>query len=581
MVSRNSLFMNCPDASPVFLRSVPSQVSHLIPDGASSITFCKSNLRAYMQLFWKCIVAFGIAGLWLAPVVAAAQSVDSLSAADLKAMRLILSEQERKAFDRLTTLQEQREWARRYWKRRDPTPTTERNERFEEFLQRLEYARQWFRAPNELGFDDRGRIYVRYGEPTERFIQPIGELLVKPNESWSYSSVYPGLVFDFVSRGAYYRLVDDLTQALGARAEPAAEIENLINLYESRAHLDPRYERVASELRRALAVDMSDYGSRSDPRNMRIGNLNLARQEMGDILGEWQKIRTEAPRVLYRYDYKKKPLAMAHSLARFRANEGRVRVEFYYGIPYNQLKFEPRDRFYQTRIKGAIAVFDSSFRKLAQDTIETQLMAPGVAAMQRGAFISQFNFELDPGQYHLAMRFENPAGNRLGILRAEFRCPTFPADELAMSDLQLSPQIVRPYAAGDTVQDLRFQRFIKHGLRIMPLPGLTIDKKRMLYVYFEIYNLQTDSRGNTQYELEYALRNLEEKKGWLSRLFAGEKPVLSVTESRTGRERNPIEYMGIDLSQQNAGKYRLQVVVRDRVSGQSVKAAVPVKVVSR
>ncbi|MDQ7052682.1 MAG: GWxTD domain-containing protein [candidate division KSB1 bacterium] len=511
------------------------------------------------------------------------QSIQELTEADFKAMRLILSEQDRKAFDRLNTLDEKREWARIYWKRRDPTPTTDQNERYEEFIQRLKYVRQWFSAPSELGFDDRGRIYLRYGEPTERFVQPIGELNVKPNESWSYSGIYPGLVFDFVSRGTYYRLVDDLSQALGARTEPAAEMENLINLYDSRTHLDPRYERIASELRRALSVDMSDYGARSDPRNLRIGNLNLARQEMADIVNELQRIRTEAPKVVYRHDYKKKPLAIAHSLARFRAPDGRVRVELYYGIPYNQLQFEPRGQLFQAPLIGSIAVFDSSFRRLALDSINTRLLARNAVAMQRGAFISQFNFRLAPGKYHLAIRFENPAGNRLGILRAEFTCPLFPDDALAMSDLQLSPQIVRPHgiAGRDSVQQQRMRRFIKHGLRVMPLPGLTIDKSRMLYVYFEIYNLQADAGGKTQYELEYSLRDLAEKKGLIRRLFGGKKPVLSVVESRSGRDRNPIEYIGIDLSQQKPGKYRLQIVVRDKVSGQKVQASVPVNVVQR
>ncbi|RMD94438.1 MAG: GWxTD domain-containing protein, partial [Calditrichaeota bacterium] len=78
------------------------------------------------------------------------QSLDSLTTSDLAAFRTILAEKERKAFDKLPTPAAKREWVKIYWKRHDPTPTTEKNERLEEFWRRLQYARKWFSAPDPV-----------------------------------------------------------------------------------------------------------------------------------------------------------------------------------------------------------------------------------------------------------------------------------------------------------------------------------------------------------------------------------------------------------------------------------------------
>jgi len=97
-----------------------------------------------------------------------------------------------KGYDRL-------EWLRKYWKLRDPTPTTEVNECQDEFEKRMEYAWEnfsetwnyrnfkvlqdqylrdgWPHAP----WDERGEIYILYGEPESISIAGFNE------EEWSYN----------------------------------------------------------------------------------------------------------------------------------------------------------------------------------------------------------------------------------------------------------------------------------------------------------------------------------------------------------------------------------------------------------
>lgn len=70
----------------------------------------------------------------------AAQVPGSLSPSDVESLRLILTEKERKEFDKQGSSRAQASWAKIYWKSRDPTPTTEKNERLQEYIRRVAHA---------------------------------------------------------------------------------------------------------------------------------------------------------------------------------------------------------------------------------------------------------------------------------------------------------------------------------------------------------------------------------------------------------------------------------------------------------
>jgi GWxTD domain-containing protein len=57
------------------------------------------------------------------------------------------------------------EWVRRYWKFRDPTPTTPENERLQVHERRVAEAKRLFAWKKPPGWDDRGRIWIQFGEP--------------------------------------------------------------------------------------------------------------------------------------------------------------------------------------------------------------------------------------------------------------------------------------------------------------------------------------------------------------------------------------------------------------------------------
>jgi GWxTD domain-containing protein len=87
-----------------------------------------------------------------------------------------------------------------FWQRYDPTPETDRNEFKEEFFQRLRRANFEFSATRPGWKTDRGRVYIRHGEPDsiEREpYRPDGP----PTETWTYDM--SGLVFVFIDRAGF------------------------------------------------------------------------------------------------------------------------------------------------------------------------------------------------------------------------------------------------------------------------------------------------------------------------------------------------------------------------------------------
>jgi len=88
-----------------------------------------------------------------------------------------------------------------FWRKRDPTPGTPRNERREGFYQAIAYANREYKEGGRKSVagwrSDRGRIFARYGAPADVFRQQ-NEGRAPPYEVWRYST----------GKGSYYIFAD-------------------------------------------------------------------------------------------------------------------------------------------------------------------------------------------------------------------------------------------------------------------------------------------------------------------------------------------------------------------------------------
>ncbi|HEU5219524.1 MAG TPA: GWxTD domain-containing protein, partial [Gemmatimonadales bacterium] len=141
---------------------------------------------------------------------------------------------------------------RRFWTIRDRVELRPEGSRLAEHLRRVAVARQEFAFTGEDGVerpDDRGRVFIRHGEPDDRASFTIPG--VEPNESWRYRRGASDMVLHFSARHGPkdFRLIEsvlDVTdvrssvgfgQAAGA-AQATASGEQLLR---SRSALSPLY----------------------------------------------------------------------------------------------------------------------------------------------------------------------------------------------------------------------------------------------------------------------------------------------------------------------------------------------------
>jgi GWxTD domain-containing protein len=111
----------------------------------------------------------------------------------LEPLSFIADSREIEELKALPEAEQARGWEE-FWKRRDPTPETARNEVQLEFFRRVRYAEKHFQGFGPGWRSDMGRIYIRHGPPDQIENRPPSSTTPQL-EIWYYNSPYRRYVF--------------------------------------------------------------------------------------------------------------------------------------------------------------------------------------------------------------------------------------------------------------------------------------------------------------------------------------------------------------------------------------------------
>lgn len=344
------------------------------------------------------------------------------------------------------------EYWHRYWKRQDPTPTTDRNERYEEHLRRAAYADQAF-SSHYGRWDDRGRVYVKYGEPDEREAHPMGSgphgvglestqdlgdgacmpgpakrdlPLTRGWELWTYSRL--AKQFKFVTDGIQYKMVGSLAAA-------------------------------------------NEWKDKTVPAAASLAAAEVPHYELEAL-----------PASDYRHDYGQ-PLDFTVSLDRFADSLG-AEVWLSYGLPLAEIDYDSTGG---GLVERRIVINDNELREVARDCqILTPRRAGDPKALAEAQAIDICRFRLGPGQYTASISLFDFHSGKTGIYKIPFWVIDYHRGEEPASDLLLALDITR---SPDST------RFTKNGYRVVPQPGRSFGRGKPLFFYYELYNLRQDQEG--------------------------------------------------------------------------------------
>jgi GWxTD domain-containing protein len=96
-----------------------------------------------------------------------------------------------------------------FWKKRDPNPNTPRNERMEDYYQRVAYANKHFGHYQPGWRTDMGMVYLIFGPPNNVERHPF-DIDSKPYEVWTYYDISYSFVFLDETGFGDYRLITPL-----------------------------------------------------------------------------------------------------------------------------------------------------------------------------------------------------------------------------------------------------------------------------------------------------------------------------------------------------------------------------------
>jgi GWxTD domain-containing protein len=446
------------------------------------------------------------------------------------------------------------EWMRYFWREHDPTPTTSENEFQREHWRRVRYSLYYFSNPlGPLPWDDRGEVYIRYGEPSER--------TYRLDEYWDRRGTLSarGSRLQGLSAGA----AQERDFSPDATGSGPSETDNAYQLKsnDSEVMFNPREfdGEIWDYYQHGLTFQFQDEDELGIFILVPYSDGLGPSREFGDFV-QAKITAVDLQPAIYMHDYGAEHLEYALDFARFRS-EGRLfTLDVNLGYPLAELARGGPDST-QISLRRAVVIRDDSLREVAAD-LGVVTRRVGAAGLQQQLMVEQKNFELPPGAYQLSVCIEDLYSGKKGIYRKNLRLPEFASREVQeISDIELASFVWSIYEPGSP--------YVKSNRLVMPLPSHVYMQNQPIAFYYEVYNLARNAGDSAIYNVEYEILDPEAKNVFYS-------------ETRgvfTSLERDVYQFGSIDKAGLQPGEYLLSINVADQLTNKEKRTLTRFKVI--
>jgi len=425
----------------------------------------------------------------------------------------IITPRERSVFLQLRTDRERELFIEAFWKQRDPTPNTPRNEFREEHYRRIEHANHYFgrNTPKPGWKTDRGRIYIILGEPQD-IMRTSGKSEVYPTETWFYQGMTdlgfpPGFHLIFYQRGATgeYRLYSPLqdgpqrllTQYYGDPGDYIAANETL-------REVNPQLAELSLSL---ITGDQSVYGGRpsmsSDILIERVESSPVRRVE--DLYAQKFLEYKDIVGVEYSTNY----IGSYTSVKVSRNTPGTYFVS--YAIEPERLSVNQyEDKYYTSlKINGTLANTEGKTLYQYEKTYQIEFNQDRMVDFSHRSFNLQDMIPVIPGRLRLSVLLQNEASKEFTSLETDLLIPGEDSP-LHMTSLILGFQVRREQAGTGRQRPFQLGRN-----QILFSANRTFLRQDDLWLGFQIHGLTPQQRENGR--IRYSLRRDQEEVAVISR----------------------------------------------------------------
>ena len=430
-------------------------------------------------------------------------------------------------------------WLAEFWATRDAGELRRSGERIAEHYRRMWFARRNYRLVStkrqyrieeryrsyNRDYDDRGLIYIRHGDPTER--ASVTNQSLPLNQSWRYARPEGDLLFHFVAREDVqdYKLVESVYDVLGfdvavaLRSGQATPIQRAAatDLLQSREHLSPIYGRLLAaggvgtmglmDRERAAGRQSIQLGTNSDSYGLRFpGILEDARW---DVLAAGSR-------------------------------DGATLVHLAWGVPAKSLLAVASSRGTMYPIRVRFSLTDLATGQVVS-TIDSTTTFVSAQPVPRGEWlVGRIGVWTPPGRYQWRVAVQE---GETGILSAPDTVVVVGVRRMALTDL----------VVGSRSANLRWQRTPEDTVFFNP--SATHRSDVPLELFFEVLGIPAGESYRTDVKV-----TRPSGLGPIGRLVTGGGSInVRYTEESRG-ERTPIQRT-LDLSRLKAGTYTLDVTI--------------------
>ena len=425
-------------------------------------------------------------------------------------------------------------WLQEFWNGRDHASLRSPNERLKEHYRRLYYVRRNFMlaSPNRhyqieeiyhsgsTEFDDRGMVYLKHGDPTDR--ASLTGANIEPNETWRYARPDGDLIFNFVSREDVqdFKIVESLLDILGYATAvqlqgtevPLAFNSTTEQLLSSREQISPLYTKMKGAGSGSVGRYMSEERAQGQ-KSVAIGTTT-------------DSYELHFPRTLAA---KVQVLAVGHDSA------GSL-VQVAYAVPGSALVAitTPRGQVYPIRLR--FVALDSVGHAVASiDTTRFFLSHTPVPPSEH--LVGRAQVHVPPGVHRYRVMLQE--GEESGVVLPTDTVRVSTNRRLALSDLVL----------GRRANNLLWIAAPEDTVFINPLQ--TFHRSEDMQLYYEVYGAE----GGVTLKTEIVV-----KKGSGGGLFGGGSAMsLKFEEPSVGQVDRMLRE--VSLTKLKAGNYTMVVTV--------------------
>ncbi|MDZ7860887.1 MAG: GWxTD domain-containing protein [Candidatus Krumholzibacteriota bacterium] len=477
-------------------------------------------------------------------------------------LQYLFNKYQKKEFLSMESVAGRTKWRKKFWIYKDPTPTTEKNERKIEHEARVKLAGKLFGMEKPPGWDKRGETLIRFGMPSSRTKVP-GEVgfyrMTPPGEIWYYKKLDMLIPFqNFNLNGVFIYAIEHYGESSRQTLDRLRRMKQFYNLRSIEELMFTRPEDVINVIE--FNPDDIDYIADQDIRAKKARDLIAAIENRKMIKSKrnFYKYLQDNP-TIYSFEVNQEKLPVYFDITKFKDGANSVETKINFEIPSSEIRFIKKEGELRGEVLLSALVRDINMKKVSSGHDTIRVAQPGLSKFSGpGHLPGQIVMSLNPGYYRIGLEAKDTSSDHRGVYNTTAQID--PMDNrLAMSDIQLASVIRK--ANNQT-------KFTRGGLQIIPHPLHAYRIPYPLTFYFEIYGLETNSDDLAFYSVDYKITPLgKRRKG---PILEEVPTAISSKFERKGKGSKQIQRLEIATDNLWNGTFELTVSVMDRQTRETI-----------